>query len=387
MNYGEKKLDRPIRVGMVGGGRGGQIGYIHRMAATRDFNFQLIAGAFDVNPERGRDFGINLHIDPSRLYDDYKEMFAKEKERDDGIEAVIIATPNYLHYEITKAALENDLHVVCEKPMTFTVKEAEDLKELSEKHKKILATTFAYSGYQMIEQARQMVKHGDLGNIRVINMVYAHGYHNVAVEKHNASTKWRVDPKMAGPSYVLGDIGIHVLYLSRIICPELKIKKLMCSRQSFVKSRAPLEDNAMTIQKYNNGAVGYLWSSCVNSGSMYGMKIRIVGEKASIEWHEDHPYALSYEVQGEPQKIMVKGADYLYPEAREDDRGATDVVEGLFESWANLYSRFAQAMYAIDHGETYDKWYPNVNDGLEAVRWIENCVKSADNGASWIDYK
>ena len=253
MYYGEKKIEKPIRWAMVGGGKGSQIGYIHRSAAMRDFNFDLVAGAFDIDPERGREFGKQLHVDEDRCYPDYKTMFAKEAKRQDGIQGVSIATPNGTHFEITKAALLAGLHVVCEKPLCFTTEEAEELEALAAKQNKIVGVTYGYAGHQVIEEARQLIAEGMLGKIRIVNMQFSHGFHNVAVEKNTASTKWLVDPKVAGPSYVLGDVGTHPLYLSEVMLPDMKIKRLMCSRQSFVESRKPLEDNAMTIMEYDNG--------------------------------------------------------------------------------------------------------------------------------------
>ena len=226
MYYGEKKIEKPIRWAMVGGGKGSQIGYIHRSAAMRDFNFELVAGAFDINPERGKEFGKMLHVAEDRCYPDYKTMFAKEAERPDGIQAVSVATPNGTHFEITKAALLAGLHVVCEKPLCFTTKEAEELEELTKKQNKIVGVTYGYAGHQMIQEAKKLIEKGALGKIRIVNMQFSHGFHNVAVEMNTASTKWRVDPKVAGPSYVLGDVGTHPLYLSGIMMPDMKIKQI-----------------------------------------------------------------------------------------------------------------------------------------------------------------
>ncbi|RBW68543.1 Gfo/Idh/MocA family protein [Bacillus taeanensis] len=387
MINGEKNVKNPIRWAMVGGGRGSQIGYIHRSASLRDHNFQLVAGAFDIDPERGKDFGVNLHVDPERCYPDYKTMFAEEAKRVDGIQAVSIATPNGTHYEICKAALNAGLHVICEKPLCFTTEGAKELETLAKKMNRVVGVTYGYSGHQAVEQARQMIANGELGEIRIVNMQFAHGFHSEAVEEKNASTKWRVDPKMAGPSYVLGDLGTHPLYLSEVMLPHMKIKRLMCTRQSFVKSRAPLEDNAYTIMEYDNGAIGTVWSSCVNAGSMHGQKIRVIGSKASIDWWDEQPNQLRYEVQGKPVQILERGMDYLYPEALKDDRIGGGHPEGLFEAWSNLYTRFAQAMEAADRGEAFDRWYPGIEAGVAGVRWVENCVRSADNGAVWIEYQ
>lgn len=387
MYYGEKKVATPFRWAMVGGGQGAQIGYIHRSAAMRDFCFALVAGAFDIDPERGKKFGNQLNVSEDRCYPDYKIMFEEEAKREDGIQAVSVATPNGTHYEITKAALEAGLHVICEKPLCFTSEEAEELGRLAKVKNKVVGVTYGYSGYQMIEEARQLIAKGELGDIRIVNMQFAHGFHNVAVEKNTASLKWRVDPKVAGPSYVLGDLGTHPFYLSEVMLPEMKIKRLMCSRQSFVASRAPLEDNAMTIMEYENGAIGYLWCSCVNSGAMHSQKIRIIGEKASLEWWDEHPNQLTFEVQGEPVRILDRNMGYLSESAREEDRISGGHPEGLFEAWSNLYGRFALAMAAVDEGKTVDFWYPNVEDGIQGVHWVENCVRSADNGAVWVNYK
>lgn len=387
MLYGEKTVERPIRWAMVGGGRGSQIGYIHRCAALRDFSFELAAGAFDLDAARGKDFGRNLHVAEERCYPDYKTMFAAEAKRRDGIEAVSIATPNGTHFEICKAALESGLHVICEKPLCFTYTQAKVLEQLAMKHNRIVGVTYGYSGHQMIEEARRLIADGALGEIRIVNMQFAHGFHNVAVERTTESTKWRVDPKSAGPSYVLGDVGTHPLYLSEVMLPQLKIKRLLCTRQSFVKSRAPLEDNATTLMEYNTGAVATVWSSCVNCGSMHGQKIRVIGEKASLEWWDEQPNQLRFEVQGEPVRILERGMGYLHDSAVQEDRIGSGHPEGLFEAWSNLYARFARAIDAKMRGKEIDFWYPDIRAGVEGVRWVENCVKSADSGGIWIDYE
>jgi predicted dehydrogenase len=390
MISGEKCIANSIRWAMVGGGRGSQIGYIHRSAALRDSTFVLVAGAFDLDPERGRAFGVGLGMAPERCYPDYQAMFEAEAKRADGIQAVSIATPNNTHFEICKAALEAGVHVVCEKPLCFTVEEAQELRKLAADKNKVVGVTYGYAGHQMIEQARQMVARGDLGEIRIVNMQFAHGFHSEAVEQANPATKWRVDPKFAGPSYVLGDVGTHPLYLSEVMLPDLKIKRLMCARQSFVKSRAPLEDNAFTLMEYDSGAVATVWSSAVNAGSMHGQKIRVIGSKASIEWWDERPNQLSYEIQGQPAQVLERGMGYLYPDALADDRIGAGHPEGLFEAWSNLYYRFAMAMDATDRSDTAlleTIRYPDIHAGVEGVRWVENCVRSADKGGVWVVYE
>lgn len=390
MITGEPKTAAPIRWAMVGGGRGSQIGYIHRSAALRDRSFDLVAGAFDLDPERGRDFGVGLGLAKERCYAHFRAMFEAEARRSDGIQAVSIATPNNTHYEVARAALEHDLHVICEKPLCFTVAEAKEIEALAKSRGRIVGVTYGYAGYQMIEQARAMVANGDLGEIRLVNLQFAHGFHSEAVEEANPAIRWRVDPRFAGPSYVLGDLATHPLYISEVILPHMKIRRLMCARQSFVKSRAPLEDNAVTLMEYDNGAFGTLWTSAVNAGAIHSQKVRVVGSKASIEWWDEHPNQLSYEVQGKPAQVLERGMDYLHPDALAEDHISVGHPEGLFEAWANLYLRFAVAMEAKDRGDEErlaGLRYPDIAAGVEGVRWVENCVRSADMGGVWIDYE
>ncbi|WP_431145518.1 Gfo/Idh/MocA family protein [Pseudomonas alvandae] len=389
MINGSNILARPLRWAMVGGGEHSQIGYIHRSAALRDRNFELVAAALDIDPERGRAFGQQLGIAPARCYPDYLSLFELEAQRPDGIEAVSIATPNGTHYAITRAALEAGLHVVCEKPLCFTLGEAEALRDLAKSKGRIVGLTYGYAGHQLIEQARAMIAAHELGEIRMVHMQFAHGFHSAPVEAQNQATQWRVDPRQAGPSYVLGDVGTHPLYLSKVMLPDFKIKRLMCSRQSFVASRAPLEDNAYTLMEYESGAMGMVWSSAVNAGSMHGQKIRVVGSRASLEWWDERPNQLSFEIQGQPAQTLERGMGYLHPDALQDDRIGGGHPEGLFEGWSNLYRRFALAMDAANRGDTETLAalrYPDIDAGVDGVRWVERCVESANNDSTWIAY-
>ena len=373
MINGSKVLDHSIRWAMVGGGKGSQIGYIHRSSAQRDNNFKLVAGAFDINPERGIAFGQELGVDPDRCYPDYQTMFAEEAKREDGIEAVSIATPNGTHYAITKAALEAGLHVVCEKPVCFTYAEAEELVALAKAKNRVVGVTYGYSGHQMIQQARQMIKNGDLGQIRVINMSFAFGAYNVKLEETNPAAKWRFDPAKAGISFAMADVGTHPLYLIEAMIPDMKIRKVLCTKQAFIEGRQ-LEDNAFTIM------------DLINCGARHGHKVRIVGSKASIEWDDERPNQMSYEIEGEPVRTLERGAGYLYPEARVEDRIGGGHAEGLFEAWSNLYRRFAVAMSGADTSEYGDFWYPSVEAGAQGVKWLEKCVESANNNSVWVDF-
>lgn len=380
----------PIAWAMVGGGQGSQIGPLHRSAAQRDHGLQLVAGAFDIDPVRGRQFGERLGLDAQRCYADYRAMFEAEAHRPDGIRAVSVATPNNTHFEICRAALLAGLHVVCEKPLCFTTAEALELLELSRASRRIVGVAYGYAGHQLMEQAREMVAQGELGEIRIVQMQFAHGFHHTAVEAGDPSARWRMDPASAGPSYVLGDIATHALYLSQVVLPGLQIERLMCSRQSFVASRAPLEDNAFVLMQYRDGAMGCLWASAVNSGAMHGLRLRVIGARASLEWWDEHPNQLRHEVQGRPAQVLERGMGYLHAPALREDRIGAGHAEGLFEAWSNLYHRFALAMDATDRHDgaaLAALRYPDIQAGLDGVRWVENCVRSADAGGLWIDYR
>lgn len=391
MLNGEKKIDRPFRWGMVGGGRTGNVGYKHRLGALRDNTaFEMVCGAFDLDFDRCVDFGTNLGIDKDRLYHDYKEMFEKEKARPDGVEVVDIAVPNFQHYEICKAALEAGFHVICEKPLFFEVEQGEEILKLAKEKNRFVGVTYGFSGSQLLLQMRAMVEHGDLGTINMVELQYTHGFGCDAIADQKAEgQKWRVDPKKSGPSFVLGDLSTHTFYMSQLICPQLKLSQLLCDRQSFIKSRKPLEDNAYVLMRYEGGAVGRMWASSVNAGCMDGHRIRIVGSKASVEWSDNQPNELIYQVQGEPIRKMIRAMPYLYDECNADERLGALHAEGLPESWANIYLKFAIAIDATNKGDqkTLDSLVlPDLAHGVDGIRWVTKCVESADKGGVWVDF-
>lgn len=392
MLIGEKQIPRPLRWAMIGGGRLSQVGYKHRSGALRDNTaYQMVASAFDVDAARGREFGVNLGIAPERCYDNYQQLLAEEAKREDGIEVVTIATPNGTHYEIAQAALNAGLHVICEKPLFFTTVEAQAIKALAESKGLIVGVTYGFSGHPLLMQMRAMIAKGEIGDVRMVELQYTHGFSaNDSADKFSDAQKWRVDPKIAGPSFVLGDISTHTFYISQLVLPTLKIKSLLCDRQSFIPSRAPLEDNAMVLMHYENGAVGRMWASAINAGSMDSQSIRVIGSHASLEWSDYNPGELKYEVQGKPNQILHHGMPYLDESALADERLGALHTEGLAESWANIYLKFALAINATQRGDSETLAtliYPDINAGIEGVRWIENCVRSADNGASWVNYE
>ncbi|MDO7673587.1 MAG: Gfo/Idh/MocA family oxidoreductase [Reinekea forsetii] len=389
MINGEKTTGQALRWGMVGGGRTGQVGYKHRTGAQRDGTYQLLAGAFDLDAEQGRDFGRNLGVADERCYATYQELIASESQRADGVEVVSVATPNFSHYEITRALLQAGIHVVCEKPLFFTVAECVEIKKLAEEKGLIVGVTYGFTGHPLVHQMAAMVAKGMLGDIRLIDLQYTHGFNAGDDSDASEAVKWRTNPKTSGPTFVLGDIGTHLYYLSEVVLPELKIEKLLCDRKSFIASREPLEDHATVLMHYHNGARGRLWVTSVNAGNMGSQRYRFVGSKASVEWSDAHPDQLSYEIQGEPIRILHHGMPYLEAESLALDRMGALHTEGLGDSWANIYLWIAQAIRAQQRADQVflaGHHYPGIDAGTEGVRWLENCVRSADADASWVEY-
>lgn len=392
MLNGEKSIPRPLRWAMIGGGRLSQVGYKHRSGALRDNTaFQLVACAFDIDAARGREFGVNLGVPAERCYDNYQQLLEEEAKRENGIEVVTIATPNGTHFEIARAALNAGVHVICEKPLFFTSAEAQEIKVLAAEKRLIVGVTYGFSGHPLLMQMRAMIAKGEIGEVRMVELQYTHGFSaSDSADKFSDAQKWRVDPKIAGPSFVLGDISTHTFYISQLLLPDLKIKSLLCDRQSFIPSRAPLEDNAMVLMHYENGAVGRMWASAINAGSMDSQSIRVIGSCASLEWSDYNPGELKFEVQGQPNQTLHHGMPYLDESALADERLGALHTEGLAESWANIYLRFAIAISATQRGDSKTLEtliYPDINAGAEGVRWIENCVRSAESGASWVNYE
>lgn len=389
MLNGEKTIRAPLRWGMVGGGRTGQVGYKHRTGALRDGTYRLVAGAFDLDAARGRDFGVNIGVDGDRCYDDYKALIAGEAGRSDGVEVVSIATPNFTHYEITKACLEAGLHVICEKPLFFSVAECVEVEKLAAAKGLIVGVTYGFTGHPLVHQMAAMIRKGMLGEIRIVDLQYTHGFNAGDDVGAGEALKWRTNPRTAGPTFVLGDIGTHLYYLSEVVLPHLKIEKLLCDRKAFIATRAPLEDHATVLTHYDNGARGRIWVSSVNAGNMGSQRYRFVGSKASLEWSDSHPDQLFYDVQGEPNRILHHGMPYLEEESLAVDRMGALHTEGLGDSWSNIYLWIAQAIDAANRGDAVflaTHHYPGIRAGTEGVRWLENCVRSADAGSAWVDF-
>ena len=271
-----------LKWGMIGGGEGSQIGPAHRLGAQADGLFEFVAGALDHRPDVGRDYAQRLGIASDRAYGDWQEMLAGEKTREDRIDLVTVATPNATHFEITKAFLEAGFHVLCEKPMTMTVEEGEEIVRVAEKTGKLCAVNYAYSAYPMVRQARAMVAAGEIGKVRLIVTNFSHGHHGDATDADNPRVRWRYDPAMAGTSGQFADCGIHAMHMASFICND-EVETLSADFASTIPSRV-LEDDAMVNFRMSGGTVGRLWTSSVAIGRQHGFDIQVFGETGGLKW-------------------------------------------------------------------------------------------------------
>jgi len=378
----------PLRYGMVGGGVTSQIGDSHRAALRRDSYFQLVAGAFDIDKERGQQYGKSLGLESDRTYTDYLQMAKAEASREDKIQVVGVMTPNSTHYPIAKTFIEAGVNVILEKPITTNTDDALDLMRLAKEKDVLCASMYGYSGYPMVRQARAMVEAGELGEIRVVQTEFAHGNCATAVEQHSEGAAWRNDPKTSGETFVLGDVGAHALHLATFITRQ-QVREVAADRQSFVKGRI-LEDNAHVLLRFEKGAAGYLWASGVALGHRHGLAIRVFGSKAGIEWHQERPNQLFLSPLGQTQRILELDSPELHPPAKRLLRVGAGHPEGYFEAFSNIYSDFAEVLLAKLSGETPDQLsldFPTLEDGAHGVKFIEACVESADNNGCWVNSK
>ncbi|BBM70056.1 Gfo/Idh/MocA family protein [Rhodothermus marinus] len=380
-------LNRKLRYGMVGGGPGAFIGAVHRKAAALDGEIELVAGAFSSDPEKSRQMGALLHLDPRRVYRSYEEMVEKEAALppEERIDFVSIVTPNHLHYPIAKAFIEAGFHVVCDKPMTTTLEEAEDLCRLVARHNVLFALTHNYSGYPMVKQARAMVQEGLLGEIRKIVVEYPQGWLATPLEQTGQKQAvWRTDPKLAGAG-ALGDIGSHAEHLARYIT-GLELDRLCADITTFVPGRK-VEDDANLLVHYQNGARGILYASQVSVGEENNLRIRVYGTKASLEWHQEEPNYLYVRYSDRPEEVYKRGNEYLAPAARRASRLPSGHPEAFIEAFANIYLNFARTLKARLAGEKPDPLdldFPTVQDGARGVHFILTALESGRRRA-WVD--
>jgi predicted dehydrogenase len=376
--------DQPIRYGMVGGGPGAFSGAIHRMAARLEGRYELVAGAFSSNRERGRAAGAELALAPERTYDTYEEMARAEAARPDGIEAVVIVTPNHLHFPVAKAFLDADVHVICDKPLTTTVSDALALRDLVTATGKLFFVTYTYGTYPMVAQAREMVRGGQLGTLRVVQVEYAQGWLSTAVERLGSpQARWRTDPALAGPGGCLGDIGTHAYHLLEYVT-GLRTQSVAAELTRFVPGRR-LDDNVQVMLRFVGGAKGSLWASQVAAGEDNALRLRIYGDQASLCWEQEHPEELRFAPLGAPAQILRRGGAGVGPWATGVTHLPVGHPEGTLEGFGLLYSEVADAIIAVREGRPAPAIrVATIEEGVAGMQFIEACVRSAQRDAAWV---
>ncbi|MFN8831978.1 MAG: Gfo/Idh/MocA family protein [Labrys sp. (in: a-proteobacteria)] len=372
--------------GLIGGGEGSQIGPVHRIASALDARFDLQAGALDADPARGRDFAQRLGIAPERAYGDWREMLAGERDRSDRLDLVTVATPNATHYPITKAFLEAGIHVLCEKPMTVTVDEAEDIVATSKRTGAICAVNYGYTGYALVRHMRAMIARGDLGKIRLIVVEFSHGFHADAADADNPRMRWRYDPAQAGISGQFADCGIHALHMASFVLGQ-NARELSADFISAIESRQ-LEDDAMVNVRMDGGTTVRLWTSSVAVGSFHGFNIRVFGEKGGLRWAQQWPDQLQWTPVNGRTETIERGMGGLSEDADRATRIATGHSEGMLVAFANIYLDLADLILAKRTGAAPDPQalhVPMATDGLRSIAAIRSCVDSARAHGSWTD--
>lgn len=381
----EQAAQRKLRLGMVGGGEGAFIGAVHRIALRIDDQFELVAGAFSSDAARSKASAVGLGVAPDRAYGSFAEMAKAEAARADGIDAVVIVTPNHMHGPAAKAFLEAGIHVICDKPLTTTVEEAEELVALVKSSGKQFILTHNYTGYPMIRQARAMVANGELGDIRLVQAEYPQDWLTDPIEQTGQKqAAWRTDPKRSGAGGAIGDIGTHAYNLGCFVS-GLKLESLLAQLTSFVPGRA-LDDDCQIMLRYQGGARGLLWASQVAVGHENGLKLRVYGTKGGLEWVQADPNYLWYTPFGEPKRLLTRGGAGASPEAARITRVPGGHPEGYLEGFANIYTEAAQAIRAADAKVPLSKdvIFPTVEDGLDGMKFIEAAVKSSKAGNIWV---
>ncbi|MFT4742313.1 MAG: putative dehydrogenase [Yoonia sp.] len=369
---------KKLNWGMIGGGEGSQIGPAHRLGAQADGNFTLAAGALDHDAQKGRAYAQSLGVAADRAYGDWREMLAGESGRDDRVDLVTVATPNSTHFEITKSFLEAGFNVLCEKPMTMTVEEGEEIVKIAAKSGKTCAVNYCYSAYPMVREMRHMVRSGEVGKIRLIVTNFSHGHHGDATDADNPRVRWRYDPAMAGVSGQFADCGIHALHMASFIAGN-QVVSLSADFASTIPSRE-LEDDAMVNFRLEGGTVGRLWTSSVAIGRQHGFDIQVFGETGGMRWASEQPNQVYYTPVGGRTQIMEKGDDALSDEAGRLSRVAIAHPEGFPLAVANIYVDLA----ATIRGETRDG-LPTADDGLRSMAAVHQAVVSAKNDGAWVD--
>lgn len=380
---------RKLRYGMIGGGRGAFIGAVHRIAAQMDGQAELVAGAFSSDPQRSKDSGADLFLDPSRVYGSYAEMATAEaaKPASERLDFIVIVTPNHQHFPPAKLFLENGFNVVCDKPVTFSLKEALALRKIIQKSGKVFVLTHNYTGNIMVKQARELVRSGQLGTLRKVVVEYPQGWLSTHLEASDQKqAAWRTDPKRSGAAGCIGDIGTHAENLAHYIT-GLEIDQLCADLTTFVKGRL-LDDDGNVLVRYKGGAKGILHSSQISLGDENNLNIRVYGTQAALEWHQEHPNELVVKFADQPRQIWRRGNAYIAPSAGKFTRIPAGHPEGYLEAFGNLYQEAFRAIRAEVSKKKLPKDldFPTIEDGVKGMAFIETVVKSAKQGAKWVKF-
>lgn len=376
---------RRIRLGMVGGGQGAFIGAVHRIAARIDDQFELVAGALASDPVRARASAKELGIADDRAYGSFEEMAKAEAARADGIEAVSIVTPNHMHSPVAKAFLEAGIHVICDKPLTTTVAEAEELVALVGKSGKVFVVTHNYTGYPMVRQARAMVANGDLGEIRLVHAEYLQDWLTERLEASgHKQAAWRTDPTRSGAGGCIGDIGTHAYNLACFVT-GLELDGLFAQLSTFVEGRR-LDDDIQILLKWKGGAKGMLWASQVAVGNENCLTLRVYGSKGGLEWTQENPNQLWFTPYGRPKQLLTRGGAGALVEAGRVTRIPSGHPEGYLEGFATIYAEAARAIRAAEAGENQDPAviFPTIEDGLAGVKFMDAAVRSSASNGAWV---
>ena len=377
------KLNRRLRLGMVGGGPGAFIGAVHRVAARLDDRYELVAASLSSDPAKSAQAAEELFI--PRSYASYAEMAKAEGAREDGIDAVAIVTPNHLHFPIAKAFLEAGIHVICDKPMTTTVADAVELETIVKRTGLIFGLTHTYTGYPMIRQMREMVLAGELGAIRMIQSEYAQDWLATPLEETGAKqADWRTDPARSGPGGCLGDIGTHAFQLA-CFTTGLKCEELAAEVTTFVPGRR-VDDNVQVMLRLSGGAKAGLWASQIAVGNENSLTLRLYGEKGGLSWSQENPNYLVFTALKEQPRIITRGGPGVGAAATHATRIPSGHPEGYFEAFAQLYKDIADQIAARiqkQDAPAASCLVPGVSDGVEGMRFIETVLRSAKNGSAW----
>ncbi|WP_297098731.1 Gfo/Idh/MocA family oxidoreductase [uncultured Draconibacterium sp.] len=384
-------MNRKLRMGMVGGGSGAFIGAVHRTAALMDNQIEMVCGCFSSDPTRSKESGKALFLPEDRVYGTYQEMYEKEAQLPEGerMDFVAIVTPNHMHFDPAVKALEHGFNVVLDKPITFTLDEALQLKDKIAETGLTFALTHTYSGYPAVKQARQMVADGKFGTIRKIYVEYPQGWLATKLEDtDNQQAGWRTDPKRSGKAGCMGDIGTHAHQLAEYIS-GLQVTEICADLNVFVPNRL-LDDDGSAFLRFNNGAHGVLTASQIAAGEENGIKIRVYGENGGLEWHQHEPNTLILKWIDQPMQVLRTGTNLDAPGALHNTRTPGGHPEGYLEAFANIYRNFALTVRAKANGEEPTPEmldFPGVEDGIRGMQFIDTVVSAGYNDeVKWVKF-